>query len=187
MILSSSITAVIIAGLFVFMPCARAEQKPHIPEAAMSAIGEFLKAINTLSGGTKVLPSGDPFLEKVRIRYEIPERVPVLSPRGGSAIVAFIYDSERLPFTENTFGEISPRDHKYLQTHHNLKAVYCLHEKEPVDLGDIIIAVAPDSAKEMFVYFNDKKGTIDSAIISAGNSLFFATSKYIVKPVEVKF
>lgn len=187
MILFRSITTAIIVGLFVLIPCARAEQKPNIPEAAMGAIGEFLKAINVLAGGTKALPSGDPFVEKARIRYEIPERVPILSPHGGSSILIFVYDSERLPVAENTWSEISPNDYTYLQTYHNLKAVYCLHEKEPVDLGDIIIAVTPDGTKGMFVYFNDKKGIIEAARISTGNSLFFANSRYIVKPVGVKF
>ena len=45
----------------------------------------------------RALPSGDPFLEKVRTRYEIPERIPILSPHGGSSIIAFIFDSEQLP------------------------------------------------------------------------------------------
>ena len=177
----------IIFGCLALASFAEAGQKPDIPDPATHAIGEFLKAINALSGGTKALPSGDPFLEKVRARYEIPERVPVLSPRGGSSIVTFIYDSEQLPVVENAWREISPDDYTYLQSYHNLKAVYCLHEKEPLDLGDIIIAIMPESTGKVSVYFNNKKGTIDSARISAGNSLFFINSQYIVKPVGVKF
>ncbi|MBP1750721.1 MAG: hypothetical protein H6Q52_3260 [Deltaproteobacteria bacterium] len=188
MIFFRSMMTAIIFGCLTLAPFAEAGRKPDIPDAATNAIGEFLKAINALSGGTKTLPSGDPFLEKVRARYEIPERVPVLSPRGGSSIVTFIYDSERLPVAENAWREIFPDDYAYLQTHHNLKAVYCLHEKEPLDLGDIVIAIMPESSTgKISVFFNNKRGTIDSAKISAGNSLFFVNSQYIVKPVGVKF
>jgi hypothetical protein len=187
MIFVRSITTAIIFGCLVLAPFADAGQRPYIPDAATHAIGEFLKAINALSGGTKALPSGDPFLEKVRARYEIPERVPVLSPRGGNSVVTFIYDSEQIPVAENAWREIFPDDYTYLQTHHNLKAVYCLHEKEPLDLGDVIIAIMPEDTGKISVYFNNKRGTIDSARISAGNSLFFINSQYIVKPVGVKF
>ncbi|MBP1749527.1 MAG: hypothetical protein H6Q52_2066 [Deltaproteobacteria bacterium] len=187
MMLSRLLSVAIIVGLFISTHYAGAQQKPEVPEPAIDAIGEFLRGINILSGGTRALPSGDPILERVRTRYEIPERTPILSPHGGSSVVAFIFDSEKLPVTKGPWKEISPNDYKYLQTYHNLKAVYCLHEEEPVDLGDIVIAVKPGHPGTMFVYFNDKNGTIDSARICTGNSVLFPNSKYIVKPVGAEF
>ena len=187
MIFVRSIITALIVGLFISTPSVWAQQSLRVPEIAMDAIGEFLRGINILSGGIRALPSGDPFLEKVRTRYEIPERIPILSPHGGSSIIAFIFDSEQLPVIKGSWSEISPNDYKYLQTHHNLKVVYCLHEKEPVDLGDIVIAARPDNNGEMSVYFNDKKGMLDSIKILAGNSVVFSNSKYILKPVGVKF
>lgn len=151
--------------------------------AAIDALGELLRGLNNLSGGKKVLPTGDPFLEKVRTRYEIPERVEIIAPHGGTTIIAFIYDNEHLPVMAGIWTEIYPGEYRYLQTYHNLKAVYCLHEKEPVDLGDIIVAIKPDYGGQFSVYFNDKRGTIEAARISAGNAVLFSSSKYIVKPV----
>lgn len=180
-------TAAMIFGLFLLIPCAGAQQKPEIHEAAIDGIGEFLRGINILAGGTKALHSGDPFLERVRTRYEIPERIPILSPHGGNSIIVFIFDDEQLPVVKSVWSQISPNDYKYLQTYHNLKRVYCLHEKEPVDLGDNIIAFRPDDIREMLVYFNDKKGIIDSARIHKGNSVVFVHSRYIVKPVGAEF
>ena len=184
---SQLLPAAMIFGLYILIPCAGAQQKPEIPEAVIDGIGEFLRGINILAGGTKALPSGDPFLEKVRTRYEIPERIPILSPHGGNSIIVFIFDGEQLPVAKSVWSQISPNDYKYLQTYHNLKRVYCLHEKEPVDLGDNIIAVGPDNIREMSVYFNDKKGTIDSARIDTGNSVAFMHSRYIVRPVRLEF
>ena len=59
----------------------------------MDAIGEFLQAINVLSGGTRALPSGDHFVENIRARFEIPERIPIVSPHGGNSVLAFVFDS----------------------------------------------------------------------------------------------
>jgi hypothetical protein len=152
----------------------------------MDAIGEFLRTINVLSGGTRTLPSGDPFVENIRARFEIPERIPIFSPHGGDSIIVFVFDSERLPVGRGLWHEIFPSEYKYLQTYHNLKAVYCLHEKEPVDLGDIVFAVQPDQGGHTSVFFNNKRGTVDLARIKTGNSIFFPGSRYIVKPVGVE-
>lgn len=149
----------------------------------MDAIGEFLQAINVLSGGTRALPSGDHFVENIRARFEIPERIPIVSPHGGNSVLAFVFDSERLPTGKGAWSEVSPDEYRYLQTYHNLKAVYCLHEKEPFDLGDIILAVQADGEGRMSVFFNNKHGIIDIARIRTGNSVFFSGCRYIVKPV----
>ena len=97
----------------------------------------------------------------------------------------FVFDGEQLPVARSAWHEIFPNDYKYLQTYHNLKAVYCLHEKEPVDIGDIVFAVQPDQGGHTSVFFNNKQGTVDLARIKAGNSIFFPGSRYIVKPVGV--
>jgi hypothetical protein len=151
--------------------------------AAIDALGELLRGLNNLSGGKKVLPEGDPFLEKVRTRYEVPERVQIIAPHSGAAIIAFVYDNERLPVMDEVWGEIYPNQYKYLQTYHNLKVVYCLHEKEPMDLGEIIVAIKPEYGGRFSVYFNDKRGAIDAAFINSGNAIIFSGSRYIVKPV----
>lgn len=151
--------------------------------AAVDALGELLRGLNNLSEGKKVLPAGDPFLEKVRTRYEVPERVEIIAPHGGTTIIAFIYDNERLPVITGIWSEIYPGEYKYLQTYHNLKAVYCLHEKEPVDLGDMIVAIKPEYGGQFIVFFNNKRGMMEAARISAGNAVLFPGSKYIVKPV----
>ncbi len=164
-----------------------AGQKAEAPGSAVDVLGEFLKGINTLSSGKKVLPSGDPFLEKIRTKYEIPERIQIIAPRGGSSVIAFIFDNEQLPVMKGSWTEIFPSEYKYLQTYHNLKFVYCLHDREPVDLGDIIIAVKPEDTGEMSVYFNDKQSTLGSARIYAGNAVMFSRSRYIVKPVKPGF
>jgi len=158
-----------------------ATEKPQTNGAAIDALGEFLRGINKLAGAKKALPSGDPFLEKVRTKYEIPERIQVLTLRGGSDIIAMVFSSEHLPVVEGKWSEVFPDEYKYLQSHHNLKAVYCLYEKEPLDLGDVVIAVRHDGAGTWVIYFNDKRGTIDSARIRDGNSILFSGSQYIVR------
>ena len=168
----------IISGSFT-----EAHEDPRGPGITMDAIGEFLRTINTLSGGTRTLPSGDPFVENIRARFEIPERIPIISPHGGSSIIVFVFDSERLPVGRGAWHEIFPNEYKYLQTYHNLKAVYCLHEKEPVDLGDVVLAVEPHQGGHTSVFFNNKQGTVDLARIKTGNSIFFPGSRCIVKPV----
>ncbi len=160
-----------------------AAETPQTDGAVMDALGEFLRGIKTLSGGQKALPGGDPFLEKVRTKYEIPERIEIFAPRGGSEIIALVFDSEHLPVVDGKWSEISPDEYKYLQSHHNLKAVYCLHEKEPLDLGDVVVAVRPDGAGALSVYFNDKRGTVGSARIRGGNAILFSGSQYIVRPM----
>jgi hypothetical protein len=170
-------------ALIISGPFAQAHEDPRGLGITMDAIGEFLRTINTLSGGTRTLPSGDPFVENIRARFEIPERIPIISPHGGNSIIVFVFDSEWLPMGKGTWYEIFPNEYKYLQTYHNLKAVYCLHEKEPVDLGDIVLAVQPDLGGHTSVFFNNKRGTVDLARIKTGNSIFFPGSRYIVKPV----
>jgi len=160
-----------------------AAEKPQTDGAAMDALGEFLRGMKTLSSGKKALPGGDPFLEKVRTKYEIPERIEIFAPRGGSEIVALVFDSEHLPVVDGKWSEISPDEYKYLQSHHNLKAVYCLHEKEPLDLGDVVVAVRPEGAGALSVYFNDKRGAVGWARIRDGNAILFSGSKYIVRPM----
>lgn len=177
-ILRSCLAGVVMA-LFISGSLAEAQQQG----ITMDAIGEFLRAIGVLSGGTRALPSSDPLVENIRARFEIPERIPIVSPHGGSSIIAFVFDNERLPADKGAWSEISPDEYRYLQTYHNLKAVYCLHEKEPVDLGDIIVAVQPDGEGHMSVFFNNKQGIIDLARIRTGNSIFFSGSRYIVRPV----
>lgn len=149
----------------------------------MDALGEFLRGMKTLSGGEKALPGGDPFLERVRAKYEIPERIDIFAPRGGSEIIALVFDSENLPVVDGKWSEISPDEYKYLQSQHNLKAVYCLHEKEPLDLGDVVVAIRPDGSGALSVYFNDKRGTVGSARIRGGNAIFFSGSKHILRPM----
>ena len=56
MIFVRSMIIALIFGCLAFAPFAEAGQKDDMPDAATGAIGEFLKAINALSGGTKVLP-----------------------------------------------------------------------------------------------------------------------------------
>ena len=156
-------------------------EKAQADSSAMDALGEFLRGMKTLSGAKKLLPAGDPFLEKVRTKYEIPDRIDVFSPRGGSEIIAFVFDSEHLPVVDGKWSEISPGEYKYLQSQHNLKAVYCLFEKEPLDLGDVVVAIRPDGSEALSVYFNDKRGTVGSAGIRGGNAILFSGSKHIVR------
>ena len=141
-----------------------ATERPETDGSAMDALGEFLRGMKTLSGGKKLLPAGDPFLEKVRTKYEIPDRIDVSSPRGGSEIIVFVFDSEHLPVVDG-------------------KAVYCLHEKEPLDLGDVMVAVRSDGSGVLSVYFNDKRGTVGSARIRSGNAILLSGSRYIVRPM----
>lgn len=160
-----------------------ATERPETDGSAMDALGEFLRGMKTLSGGKKLLPAGDPFLEKVRTKYEIPDRIDVSSPRGGSEIIVFVFDSEHLPVVDGKWSEISPGEYRYLQSQHNLKAVYCLHEKEPLDLGDVMVAVRSDGSGVLSVYFNDKRGTVGSARIRSGNAILLSGSRYIVRPM----
>ena len=158
-------------------------EKLETDGAAIDALGEFLRGMKTLAGGKKALPGGDPFLEKVRTKYEIPERIEIFAPHGGSEIIALVFDSEHLPVVDGKWSEISRDEYKYLQSHHNLKVVYCLHEKEPLDLGDVVVAVKADGERAISIYFNDKRGTVGSARIRGGNAILFSGSQYIVRPV----
>lgn len=158
-------------------------EKPQTSSSAMDALGEFLRGMKTLSGGKKALPGGDPFLEKVRTKFEIPDRIEIFAPRGGSDIIVLVFDGEHLPVVDGKWSEISSDEYKYLQSLHNLKAVYCLHEKEPLDLGDVVVAVRSESAEALSVYYNDKRGTVGSARIHGGNAILFSGSKHIVRPM----
>ena len=162
---------------------APAMEKQQADGSAMDALGEFLRGMKTLSGGKKALPPGDPFLEKVRRKSEIPDRIEIFAPRGGNEIIALVFDSEHLPVVDGKWSEISPDEYKYLQSQHSLKAVYCLHEKEPLDLGDVMVAIRPDGSGALSVYFNDKRGTVGSARIRGGNAILFSGSKHIVRPL----
>lgn len=159
-----------------------ATDRPEVNNPAIDALGEFLRSMNTLAGGKKVLPEGDPFLERVRTKYEIPDRIQIYSPHGGNEIIAMIFNSEHLPVVEGKWSEITPQEYKYLQSYHNLKAVYCLHEREPLDLGDVVVAVQHNGAGIFRIYFNDKKGAVGSALIHYGNSVVFSGSQYIFRP-----
>ncbi len=165
---------------------APAMEKPQTDSSAMDALGEFLRGMKTLSAGKKVLPGGNPFLEKVRTKYEIPDRIEIVAPRGGIEIIALVFDSEHLPVVDGKWSEISPDEYKYLQSKHNLKAVYCLHEKEPLDLGDVVIAIRPDGSGALSVYFNDKRGSVGSARIRGGNAILFSGSRQIVRPMAAE-
>jgi len=160
-----------------------AMERPQTDSSAMDALGAFLRGMKTLSGGKKALPGGNPFLEKVRTKYEIPDRIEIFAPRGGSEIIALVFDSEHLPVVDGKWSEITPDDYKYLQSLHNLKAVYCLHEKEPLDLGDVVVAIRPEGSGALSIYFNDKQGTVGSARIRGGNAILFSGSKHIVRPM----
>jgi hypothetical protein len=163
-----------------------ATDKPQTDGSAMDALGEFLRGMKMLSGGKKALPGGDPFLERVRTKYEIPDRIEIFAPRGGSEIIALVFDSEGLPVVDGRWSEIFPDEYKYLQSQHNLKVVYCLHEKEPLDLGDVVVAVRPDGPGALSVYFNDKRGAVGSARIRNGNAILFSGSKHIVRPLAAR-
>jgi len=180
-ILHVLISMAIMIALITTAP-AGAKENLQTGGASMDALGEFLLGMKTLAGGKKALPGGDPFLEKVRTTYEIPERIEIFSPHGGSEIVALVFDSEHLPVVDGKWSEISRDEYKYLQSHHNLKAVYCLHEKEPLDLGDVVVAVKADGEGAISIYFNDKRGTVGSARIRGGNAILFSGSQYIVRP-----
>lgn len=167
---------------FAVATSATATDRP-LDNTAADVLGEFLRGMNALSGGKKALPAGDPFLENVRSRYEVPERIQVLAPRGGSEIIVMVFNSERLPVVQGKWSEISTDDYKYLQSYHNLKAVYCLYEKEPLDLGDVVVAFKYNDAGTVVVFFNDKRGTVGSTRIHSGNSIIFSGSQYIVRPM----
>jgi hypothetical protein len=179
-----SFLAVATFALFTSASFTDAQQSLCTPGKTMDAIGEFLRSINTLSAGIRALPVEDPLVENIRARFEIPVRIPIISPRGGTSMIVFVFDNERLPLPKGVWNEMLPHEYRYLQTYHNLKAVYCLHEKEPVDLGDIVFAVEPGEGKNISVFFNNKQGAIDRASIEAGNAVFFSGSRYIVKPVR---
>lgn len=168
---------------FVTVFPAGAADKPLANGSVMDAMGEFLRGMNALSDGKKALPGGDPLQDKLRTKYEIPDRIQILAPRGGGEIVAMVFNSERLPVIEGKWIEIASDKYKYLQSHHNLKVVYCLHEKEPLDLGDVVVAFLYDGAGAMVIYFNDKHGTVGSARIQNGNSIIFSGSQYLIRPL----
>lgn len=179
-----SFLAIVVLTFCIPLSFTNAQQSQRPPGMTMDAIGEFLRAINTLSGGIRALPSGDPLTENIRARFEVPERIPVISPHGGDSVIVFVFDNEQLAQARDIWNEIMPNEYKYLQTFHNLKAVYCLHEKEPVDLGDIVFAVEPAEDRRMSVFFNNKEDAIDVARIEAGNAILFSGSRYIIKPIR---
>lgn len=156
----------------------------QLDNTAADVLGEFLRGINALSAGEKALPAGDPFLENVRSKYEVPERIQVLTPHGGNEIIVMVYNSERLPVVQGKWREFSSNEYRYLQSHYNLKVVYCLYEKEPLDLGDVVVAVQYDDPGSAMVFFNDKRGTVGSARITSGNSILFSGSQYIIRPLS---
>lgn len=180
-------TVILLAIIIYFSAaCAAvaADNRPHTDNGAvMDVLGEFLRGINALSGGKKALPAGNPFLEEVRSKYEVPDRVQVLTPRGGSEIIVMVFDSEHLPVVEGDWSELSQDKYRYLQSYHNLEVVYCLYEKEPLDLDDVVVAIQRGNEDRITVYYNDKQGTVGSASIQSGNSIFFSRSRYIVRPV----
>ncbi len=178
-----SFLAIVVLAFFMPASFSNAQQGQRSSGMTMDAVGEFLRAINTLSVGIRALPSEDPLTENIRARFEVPERIPVISPHGGDSVIAFVFDNERLAQARGVWNEIMPNEYKYLQTYHNLRAVYCLHEKEPVDLGDIVFAVEPGEDTHISVFFNNKQDAIDVAKIEAGNAILFSGSRYIIKPI----
>jgi hypothetical protein len=150
--------------------------------AVLESLAELLQGIRTLDGARPQLAHGDDFVESVRTRYGIPERIPVISPRGGTDYIIFAYNSEGLPVSlEGSYKILGPEDFKYLQSLHNLKAVYCLHEKEPVDVESLVLAFAPAGEKTT-AFYNDPKGNLGSLDLREGHSVCFGASRYIIKP-----
>ena len=92
---SSIIVKILIAAVLMVMLAAlpvSGQDRPHAKTSGMDALGEFLRGMKTLADVKKALPGGDPFLERVRTKYEIPERIDIFAPRGGSEVIVLAFD-----------------------------------------------------------------------------------------------
>lgn len=151
----------------------------------IEAMGELIRDVNSLNGGKKTLPKDNDFAEGVRNRFEIPQRVPVVAPRGGSEIITLVFNSESLCMVQGEYVELNPNEYKYLQSLHNLKNVYTLFDKEPLTVGTTVYAFERSAAGQMVVFFNHK-GKLSSVTIRSGNSICLKDSPYIIRPLASK-
>jgi len=176
------LTAAIIFAALLYPSPAPCQERQVVNPGVVDALGELIRDMNALKGSNKGLPKDDEYSEAMRSKYEIPSRVPVLAPRGGNEIVAFVFSSESLCMVQGEYVELQPTEYKYLQSLHNLKTVYTLFDKEPLTLGNTVYAFERSGSDGIIVFFNDK-GKLRSANVRAGNSICLKDSPFIVRPM----
>ena len=173
---------VILAGIVCLHPEGRGAEQSPFDSKALDAVKEFVRGINSLSSTKRTLPQGNAFVESVRTKYGIPERVPILAPHGGTEIALFIYNSEEMPlFLEGDHITMTRNEYKHLQSLHNLESVYCLFEREPIDLGDVILAFDKGKDGKINAFYN-LRGTLGEIPMEEEHATYFRKTRHIVRP-----
>lgn len=154
------------------------------PDERLSAIGEHIRALKSLDESKNIIPDGEYTVERIRDKYGIPARVPLVSPHGGKEMAVFVYESEGLVAKEShDRHEILPEG-KYLHliSGHNLKTVYLLFEKEPLEIDGVFFAFLQTASKpNIDVVYNDGRSVV-SVAIREGSSIIVDGTSHIVSP-----
>lgn len=155
--------------------------------ADFDAVGDFLRSINALKGVVPTVPDGDPASESLRSKFQIPGRVPIVSPHGGREILVYVYNAENaIPGDGDSGISISSSQFKYLLSPFNLKVAYALFSEEPLKIDNVTYAFKPAADGNVSVYYVMGSGRVSTATLADGQSLYVPGSGIIVKGVPVK-